>query len=315
MKIKITIENFTISTKLSKPIQVKDLLRQIKSSKILNSNGDEFKLLDSESKILDENEYIIFPENFLNKDIESTKSPQNCFLRNSNNNNNNIKNNNFTNNNLNIKSIQNFEKPEAETRFYLIKYQKLKSKKYSDAHESKATNNTTTTTKIKSQHKKVEIEDLIMKTTNAKTKIDTSKFKHSERSSEQRLNLIDELINSNIGNIMGDNSNELLRGNANQGPQSFSQLLNILRPIIGDDISEGQVIINRSRQGPGSIIINRPTLMRAPLAPDDNMVNSLKEMGFPEEQCRRALRMGRNNISRATDLLLSGEMDYLPSEK
>jgi hypothetical protein len=93
--------------------------------------------------------------------------------------------------------------------------------------------------------------------------------------------------------------------------------LNILRPIIGNDVSEGEVIINSSsREHPGSIVISRNVgHLRAPVAPDDSLVGSLMEMGFAEEQCRRALVLARNNISRATDFLLSGEMDYLPSEK
>ena len=54
---------------------------------------------------------------------------------------------------------------------------------------------------------------------------------------------------------------------------------------------------------------------QAPVVPDENLINNLKEMGFPEDQCRRALIHSRNNISRATDLLLSDGLDYLPSEK
>jgi len=299
MKIKITIENFTISTKLSKSIQVKDLLKQIKNSKIINSNGDEFKLLDNNYIILEETEFLKVPEEKIeNKSNEKSTLQKNSFFINSN------KSNNINDNNNNK---QFFQKPEEDTRFYLIKYPKLNNKKYSDPEDFKTAN-------AKSSHKKVDIEDLIMKTTNAKAKIDTSIFKHTELSSAERLNLIDELINSSLENIMGEIPNAPLQRNISQGSQNISQLLSILRPIIGSDMSEGDYVINRSR-GPGSIIINRAGYSRAPLAPDESLVNNLKEMGFPEEQCHRALVMGRNNISRATDLLLSGDLDYLPSEK
>jgi hypothetical protein len=299
MKIKIIIENFTISTKLSKSIQVKDLLKQIKNSKIINSNGDEFKLLDNNYIILEETEFLKVPEEKIeNKSNEKSTPQKNSFFINSN------KSNNINDNN----NTQFFEKPEDDTRFYLIKYPKLNNKKYSDPEDFKTAN-------AKSSQKKEEIEDLIMKTTNAKAKIDTSTFKQTERSSAERLNLIDELINSSLGNIMGEIPNAPLRGNISQGSQNISQLLSILRPIIGSDMSEGDFVINRSSRGPGSIIINRAGYSRAPVAPDESLVNNLKEMGFPEEQCHRALVMGRNDISRATDLLLSGDLDYLPSEK
>lgn len=331
MKIKITIENFTISTKLSKSIQVKDLLRQIKKSKIINSNGDEFKLLDSSHKILDEHDYIKVPEKAeTNITKENSSVAQNSFLVNSTNNYNNNTKSNFNqdkdkiNNsnpenlrdngnpkNLNIPLLNNFEKPEESMRFYLIKYPKLKNQKYSDPEEFWALSTTKPST---TTAKKVEIEDLIMKTTNAKAKIDTSKFKHFERSGGERLYSIEELFLSRLGDNLGEMPNAPLRGNISQGTQNVSQLLNILRPLIGNDMSEGEVIINSSNRGPGSIIINRAHTSRR-VAPDENSVNSLKEMGFPEEQCRRALVMARNNISVATDLLLSGDLDYLPSEK
>ena len=50
------------------------------------------------------------------------------------------------------------------------------------------------------------------------------------------------------------------------------------------------------------------------IVPDENLVNNLKEMGFPEDRCRRALIMSRNNINRATDMLLNDAMDYIPEK-
>jgi hypothetical protein len=46
------------------------------------------------------------------------------------------------------------------------------------------------------------------------------------------------------------------------------------------------------------------------IEPNENHVNSLKEMGFPEDRIRSALIRARNNINRATDILIS-EMDEI----
>jgi hypothetical protein len=46
---------------------------------------------------------------------------------------------------------------------------------------------------------------------------------------------------------------------------------------------------------------------------DENLVFQLNEMGFPEDKCKRALVLARNNIDRATDILLNDELDYLAS--
>ena len=46
------------------------------------------------------------------------------------------------------------------------------------------------------------------------------------------------------------------------------------------------------------------------IEPNENHVNSLKEMGFPEDRIRSALIRARNNINRATDILIS-EIDEI----
>ena len=43
------------------------------------------------------------------------------------------------------------------------------------------------------------------------------------------------------------------------------------------------------------------------IEPNENHVKELKEMGFPEERARDALIRARNDISRATEILLGGE--------
>ena len=46
------------------------------------------------------------------------------------------------------------------------------------------------------------------------------------------------------------------------------------------------------------------------IEPNETHVNTLKEMGFPEDRVRAALIRTRNNINRATDILIS-EMDEI----
>lgn len=46
------------------------------------------------------------------------------------------------------------------------------------------------------------------------------------------------------------------------------------------------------------------------IEPNETHVNTLKEMGFPEDRVRAALIRTRNNINRATDILIE-EMDQL----
>ena len=41
-----------------------------------------------------------------------------------------------------------------------------------------------------------------------------------------------------------------------------------------------------------------------PIEVDENLVNQLKDMGFTEDRARQALRQCRNNIERATEILL-----------
>ncbi len=44
------------------------------------------------------------------------------------------------------------------------------------------------------------------------------------------------------------------------------------------------------------------------IEPNETHVNTLKEMGFPEDRIRTALIRARNNINRATEILIN-EMD------
>ncbi len=283
MKIKIIYDNFTISSNLIKSIQVKDILKQLKISPFLNSKEeDELKLLNSDQDIMNENDYINILENLDNNQIKLDEKIKE----------ESIKVIDITKEENKFKNLTN------EKYFYLVKYQRFKNIKFSQIEDFK----------LNDCKKKPEIEELIMKTTNAKIKIDTSKISRGDRTTTDRLNLLDELINSSLGNIL--NERQDINNNEN-----VSQFLNILRPIIGNEVDEGEIIINRDNRGPGSIIISRSGHHRVSLVPDENAVNSLQEMGFPEEQCRRSLILARNDISRATDILLNGNLDYLPYDK
>ena len=70
---------------------------------------------------------------------------------------------------------------------------------------------------------------------------------------------------------------------------SLERLLNLLQGLESRNI---QFRINNQQQ---------------PLEPNENYVRELKDMGFPEERARDALIRARNNISRATDILLNDE--------
>lgn len=51
------------------------------------------------------------------------------------------------------------------------------------------------------------------------------------------------------------------------------------------------------------------------IEPNENHVKELKEMGFPEERARDALIRARNDISRATEILLGGEEENNNNEE
>ena len=51
------------------------------------------------------------------------------------------------------------------------------------------------------------------------------------------------------------------------------------------------------------------------IEPNENHVKELKEMGFPEERARDALIRARNDISRATEILLGGEKENKNNEE
>jgi uncharacterized UBP type Zn finger protein len=108
------------------------------------------------------------------------------------------------------------------------------------------------------------IEDLIMKVTGASTKL-----KSQTQNPENSYNILERLgrENPNLGFLF-----EMLQ-NLEQRNLQIQQIRQI----------------NRNNQ---------------PIEVDENLVNQLKDMGFTEDRARQALRQCRNNIERATEILL-----------
>lgn len=92
----------------------------------------------------------------------------------------------------------------------------------------------------------------------------------------------------------------------NQKPTATNTSMNILEQISNESNSLERLL--NLLQGLESRNIQfRINNQQQPLEPNENYVRELKDMGFPEERARDALIRARNNISRATDILLNGD--------
>jgi len=161
-----------------------------------------------------------------------------------------------------------------------------------------------------SELKSEEIDELITKVTGAKTKFKSIKQQPTRRPYDIRLQLIEQMANSinSIGTVTTDNP--MLQGRVNEINQ-FSQLL---RNMINDDLilgNLGNVEFNVNSNTSYSQNRNRSTTQ---VVPDENLLKNLIEMGFPEDKCRTALIISKNNITRATDILINDELDYMVEE-
>jgi hypothetical protein len=144
---------------------------------------------------------------------------------------------------------------------------------------------------------KLDLEETISQVTDAKTKLKKKATDQTQKSNllQDKLQLIQQLANqlpTNL-NIPG------MQNRANE----INHFTNLLRTMINQDILGGQPQLQVSSN------VSRP----AQVQPDENALRQLQEMGFPEENCRRALVLARNNVSRATDLLINDQLDYIPS--
>ena len=136
----------------------------------------------------------------------------------------------------------------------------------------------------KKQSQQIPMDELIQQATNAKNKI-KPKHKNVSGSLIDRVSILEQMMNSTVSNLNNPNI-------ANRQAQ-LSEIQNLLRTLM---------------EHPGEIIRQQQP---AQVVPDETLVNSLKDMGFPEDRCRQALIRARNNINRATDLLLNDELDLV----
>lgn len=287
MRIKIKQENKIISFNAKQNLIVKDLIKALKNNEHLNLKNEEILLLDEKQKILEADQVLEINQNNVN----------------------NIEN---ESNDLNIELA---EKRDIvlERELILISFKKnntdLKYKTSQDFFEIKNQNPNETKNKLN------QITELIQNTTNAKEKINIQEINKPINKTVDRFRIFEDLLSNNLGGLMGQRGSGPLASQTNQ----INELLNILRPMIENDIPESSNNNSSSRHNIGvntSGNIFRPLRFSSqPVVPDENMLNNLKEMGFPEEQCRRALIHARNDISRATDLLLSDGLDYIPNEQ
>ena len=127
----------------------------------------------------------------------------------------------------------------------------------------------------------IPINELIMKTTGAKKPLE------KKTTIEQRgfnfLDFFDRNLNNN------NNNNNENNGQRNE-EDSFDRLINIIQ------------FFNESGIRPVRIQTNS-----APVEADENALRELQDMGFAEDRARQALINSRNDINRATEILL-GEM-------
>jgi hypothetical protein len=283
MRVKIKQVNKIISFNAKQDILVKDLIKALKNNEELNLKNEEIIFLDEKQKILEADQII---------EIYSTNKT------------------NIENNNLSIELTKN-QDFQLESELSLITFKKFCNSKYNTSQEFFELKNLNAT---ENKSKQNQIIDLIQKTTNAKEKINVQEIDKPIKKTVDRFRIFEDLLSNNLGGLMGQRGSGPLASQANQ----INELLNILRPMIENDIPESTHNTGTSRQNIGmhtSSNIFRPLrISNQPVVADENLLNNLKEMGFPEEQCRRALIHARNDISRATDLLLSDGLDYLPSE-
>ena len=123
-------------------------------------------------------------------------------------------------------------------------------------------------------NEKLKLNELIMKCTGAKKPMEVK-----PNMPQNRFGLLEFLDNRN-----------------NREDNPFGRLINLLQ-----ELEENNMI---------HIEVGRPNENNNnPVEADENLLRELQEMGFPEDRARQALINSRNNINRATEMLLgeSGE--------
>ncbi len=135
-------------------------------------------------------------------------------------------------------------------------------------------NNLINSEKKDKQIEKMSKEQLIMSCTGAKKPLDMKKMPPIPNNRFSLLELFD-----NRNNEQGGENN------------AFDRLLNILQ-VLEENNQIGYRV--------GRINDNNNTQIEA----DENALRELQDMGFPEDRARQALINSRNDINRATELLL-----------
>jgi len=126
----------------------------------------------------------------------------------------------------------------------------------------------------------LKMNQLIMKCTGAKKALN---IKNIGSANQQRLGIFELIDNRNNQNEAGANN-------------PFDRLINILQILEEYDI-------NNAGANDG------PMRNNAPVEADERAVRELQDMGFAEDRARQALINSRNDINRATELLLGEEGD------
>ena len=136
-------------------------------------------------------------------------------------------------------------------------------------------NNLNNLSKKETLNENLNINQLIMKCTGAKKALEKA-----APTQQNRVNLLE---------LIGDRNND-------QGRDYFERLINLIEIFDGNN----QIII---RGGPNSN--NNNTQIEA----DEQSLRELQDMGFPEDRARQALINSRNDINRATELLLGEDAE------
>lgn len=290
MNIKIKYEHFYITFKALNDIIVKDLIMSLKNNNSLNIKNQQIILIDESQKILGSEDIIkVINSNNISNTDKKADDPKYEFKSNED-------------------SVLN------EKLLYLHTFKKIgtshpKCSSIENFFSQETIRDIPNSTK-NNQSKIEELRDLIMKTTNAKEKIDTSSIRIISERGTDRFRMLEDIFNMNLAGVI---EQPLQAGERDDQNTRIQGLLNIIRPMIQNDIGDSNhftITFSNDNQARG----NRSIHTQNQVIPDENLLNNLKEMGFSEEQGRRALIASRNDITRATDLLLSDTLDYIPNE-
>jgi len=187
-----------------------------------------------------------------------------------------------------------------------------------------------------------ELEDLIMKVTGAKKKLSSKKgkFKNKLSSIDNRLEIMNQLLtrysiprsssllrqefesiisqSNNVRESLNSEENvQINSNNSNNTNQTIfnpfvrnqNPLLNSLRNLFEESNMIGQSVSsnNSIRHSLNHFIPQINPFRRMSVQPDLQLIKNLVDMGFSEDQAKRALSLTGNNLNAAADLILSNE--------